>query len=147
MSQPDKLPAFAVATIALIAVVQLILGIVFIAAPQQFAAVLGLEPAPGWTDWIFSQFGARALGFAFGMWLVLRDPRRHAAWIKAMIAIQALDWIGTVLALAGGKVTLAQVATAPFFPILFIVVLALELRRQARSPAAARKATVERVAT
>jgi hypothetical protein len=45
-----------------------------------------------------------------------------------------------MLALAADKVTLAQVATAPFLPILFVAVLGLELRRQrasGRTPVAA----------
>lgn len=133
MSIADKPPTFSRTVIILIALVQLILGIVFIAAPQTFSVQLGLAPAPGWADWMFAQFGARALGFAYGMWLVLLDARKHVAWIKAMIGVQVIDWIGTVLALLSGKVTLAQVATAPFFPVLFVVVLALELRRQSRT--------------
>ena len=132
MNKADRPSIFTIAVIALIAIVQLILGVAFVLAPQQTAAMLGLAPAPGWTDWMFSQFGARALGFAYGMALVLRDARRHAAWIKAMIVVQAIDWIGVMLALVEGKVTLAQVATAPFLPILFIIVLAIELRRQGR---------------
>lgn len=130
MDTSDKLPTLSMVTIVLIAVVQLALAIVFIIFPDRFAAMLGLEEAPPWTSWIFAQYGARALGFSYGMWLVLRDARRHVAWIKAMIAVQVIDWIGTVLALAGGHVTLAQVATAPFLPVLFVIVLAGELRRQ-----------------
>ena len=124
---------FTRATIILIIAVQVLLGLVFVAAPQTFPSLLGLEPAPAWTDWIFAQFGARALGFAYGMALALRDLRRHADWLIAMILVQVIDWIATVMALVSGKVGLAQVATAPFFPILFVAVLGLELRRQART--------------
>ena len=132
MNKADRPSIFTIAVISLIAIVQLILGVAFVLAPQQTGALLGLAPAPAWTDWMFSQFGARTLGFAYGMALVLRDARRHAAWIRAMIVVQAIDWIGVMLALVEGKVTLAQVATAPFFPVLFIIVLAIELRRQRR---------------
>ncbi len=135
MSTFDKPSRFTSATVGVIAIVQLVLGVVFLGFPEQFPELLGLEHAPGWTDWMFAQFGARSLGFAYGMWLVLRDPRRHSSWIPAMIVVQVLDWVGTVLALVEGKVTLAQVTTAPFLPILFVVVLALELRRQAGAPA------------
>lgn len=138
MSISDKPSTLTRSTIIVIAAVQLILGVVFIAFPQQFAAALGLQASPGWTDWIFAQFGARALAFAFGMWVVLKDPRRHASWIKAMIGVQVIDWIVTILALAARKVTLANVATAPFLPVLFVIVLALELRRQRNTPVASR---------
>lgn len=137
MYTSNKPSRFTVIVVVMIALVQLVLGVAFIAFPQQFSTLLGLERPPGWTDWIFAMFGARALGFSFGMWLVLRDPSRHSNWIRAMIIVQVIDWVGTMLALAAGKVTLAQVSTAPFLPMLFVVVLALELRRQARTAFAA----------
>ena len=121
---------FTKGTIVLIAVVQIAVGLIFTLSPATFSALTGLPPAPAWTDWIFALFGARALGFAFGMLIALRDVQRHASWLAAMIGIQAIDWIAAILALQSGKVGLAQVTTAPFLPVLFIVVLALELRRQ-----------------
>ncbi|MGO9475232.1 MAG: hypothetical protein ACLPWS_17795 [Rhodomicrobium sp.] len=125
---------FTKGTIVLIAAVQLAIGVIFTLFPASFPVLVGLPPAPAWTDWIFALFGARALGFAFGMLIALRDVRRHAAWLTAMIGVQAIDWIAAIFALQSGKVGLAQVSTAPFLPVLFIVVLALELRRQAVSP-------------
>jgi hypothetical protein len=117
----------------LIALVQIILGCIFIAAPGAFPAMLALPAAPAWTDWMFSMLGARALGFAFGMLFALRDLHRHASWLGAMILVQAVDWFGTIFALAANKVTLAQVSTAAFLPVLFIGVLAAELLRQRRN--------------
>ena len=38
-----------------------------------------------------------------------------------MIAVQALDWVGTVVNLVAGTVTLGQVATASFLPVVFVV--------------------------
>jgi hypothetical protein len=127
---------FTRATITLIALVQIALGVIFTLSPGMFPAIMGLPAAPAWTDWIFAQFGARALGFAFGMLLALRDTRRYASWIAAMIGVQAIDWIATILAVTAGKVTLAQVSTAALLPILFIAVLGAELRRQRVSSAA-----------
>lgn len=119
--------------IALIALVQVVLGLVFILAPHAFPQMFGLAPAPGWTDWIFAQFGARALGFAYGMVIALRDLRRNAHWLTAMIIVQVIDWLGTIAALLAGKVALAQVSTAPFLPVLFVIVLVVELRRMRTS--------------
>jgi hypothetical protein len=133
MNNTGKPSRFTHAVIVLIAMVQVILGMLLIFAPQAFSQLLGLSPAPAWTDWMFAQSGGRALGFAYGMLLVLRDAGRHAAWIRAMIGVQVVDWIATLLALAAGKVTLAQVATAPLLPVLFVIVLGLELRRQANA--------------
>lgn len=117
-------------TIVIIAVVQIVLGLIFIISPATFPALLGLPTAPAWTDWMFAMLGARALGFAYGMLISLRDVWRHASWLAAMILVQAIDWIGTVLAVQAGKVMLYQVSTASFLPILFIAVLTTELLRQ-----------------
>jgi hypothetical protein len=122
-------------TIVLIALIQIALGAIFIASPGSFPALLGLPAAPAWTDWLFDMLGARALGFAFRMLVALRDLQRHVSWLMAMVVVQAIDWIGTILAVHAGTVTLAQVSTASFLPILFIVVLGAELLRL-RAPAA-----------
>lgn len=116
-------------TAGLIGLIQAILGLVFLLAPSWFASMLGLPPAPAWTAWILAMFGARALGFAYGMWLVMRDAVRHRAWIRAMIVIQGLDWIATLAFVLRGVVTLAQVSTAAVLPIFFIAVLSLAVLR------------------
>ncbi len=51
------------------------------------------------------------------------NPGRHIAWIKAMIGIQAIDWIATMAYLLTGAVTLSQVTTAAFLPLVFIAIL------------------------
>jgi hypothetical protein len=109
-------------TLVLIGVIQLVLGIAFL-VPTGFATLIGLETAPGWVNWILAMFGARALGFAYGMFRAAADPRGNREWIRAMIGIQAIDWLGTLAYLATGTVTLAQVTTAAFLPIVFIAVL------------------------
>jgi len=106
-----------------IGVVQLFLGLVFIFLPMQFASLVGLSSTPPWALWMFAMFGARALGFAYGMFVAMRDPARHSAWIRAMIVVQAIDWIDTMYFLMNGSVTLMQVTTAAFLPIIFIAVL------------------------
>lgn len=40
-----------------------------------------------------------------------------------MVGVQAIDWIATVIYLATGVVTLAQVSTAAFLPLVFIAIL------------------------
>jgi len=118
-------------TLGGIGTVQVILGIVFIFAPAQFAGLLGLKEAPEWVYWLFTMFGARSLGFAYGMFLAMRDPQRHIIWIRAMIGIQAIDWIGTIYFVATGGVTWLQVSGASFLPLLFIAVLTLRYPRTA----------------
>jgi hypothetical protein len=116
--------------VGMIALVQLVLALIFISAPAQFVALLGLPAAPEWVDWIFAMFGARALGFAYGMVLVLRDPVKQRSWIRAMIIVQVVDWIATLVFLLRDVVTLGQVTTAAFFPVIFVAVLLLGYPRQ-----------------
>lgn len=109
-------------TLIIIGVVQLTLGIMFL-VPGLFASTMGLEEAPGWVDWLFAMFAARAIGFSYGMFLAARNPARNLSWIKAMIGIQAIDWVATIAYLITGTVTIAQVTTAAFLPLVFIVIL------------------------
>jgi hypothetical protein len=70
------------------------------------------------------------------MILCLRNTKRYASWLTAMLFVQALDWIATILAVEAGKVTLTQAGGAAFLPVLFMIVLGFELRRQSTSLAA-----------
>jgi hypothetical protein len=110
-------------TLYAIALVQLVLGIAFLVAPQTAAHMLGLSPAPEWTSWLFGMMAARFLGYGYGMIVATRDTAAASSWITAMIGIQAIDWLVTVVYLSTGAVTLAQVSTASFLPLIFVVVL------------------------
>lgn len=119
--------------VGMIAVIQVILGATMILAPAQFAELSGLAAAPEWTGWLFAMFGARCLGYAVGMFAAMRQPVEHRLWIQTMIGVQAIDWVATLAYLAAGSVTLAQVTTASFAPIIFVAALipALRLGRSA----------------
>lgn len=113
-----------------IGIVQIVFGLLFIFVPNTFAGLVGLEAAPPWAHWMFIMFGARALGFAYGMFVAMRDPAQHRAWITAMIGVQAVDWVGTALFLLNGSLTLMQASTATVLPILFIAALVTRYPRQ-----------------
>ncbi|MEO6532606.1 MAG: hypothetical protein ABIO06_03415 [Pseudolysinimonas sp.] len=123
-------------TLGVIAAFQLAFGVLFLVAPQLYPALVGLHPAPAWTSWIFGLFGARAIGYAVGMVLTMRDPLRHRGWIATMIGVQAIDGIVTLALVAMGVLTFAQVSTAGFMPIAFIVALALTFPRARAVPSA-----------
>jgi 4-hydroxybenzoate polyprenyltransferase len=118
------------ATLVVIGIVQLVLGAVFALAPAQFGATLGLAEAPPWVYWMFGMLSARSFGFAYGMFLAARDPARHIHWIQAMIGVQAVDWLATIYFVLAGAVTLAQVSTASFLPLIFIGMLIVCYPRQ-----------------
>ena len=128
----SRFPKLLRATLWVIAVIQFALGAAFLAAPEQTANMLGLSVAPGWANWLFGMMAARFLGFGYGMVVAARNPDKARPWIKAMIAIQAIDWLVTLKYLSAGAVTLAQVSTASFLPVVFVVVLIIGLARPAR---------------
>ena len=119
-----------------IGVVQVFFGIMFTFVPNTFAGMVGLEAAPPWALWMFTMFGARAFGFAYGMFVAMRDPARHSTWIRAMIVVQAVDWIGTLVFLLNGSLTLMQVSTATVLPVIFIATLVTQFPRERGSAAA-----------
>ncbi|MBX3098865.1 MAG: hypothetical protein KF761_04730 [Salinibacterium sp.] len=117
-------------TLGIIAAFQLAFGSLFLVAPLFYGDLIGLPEAPAWVAWIFGLFGARALAFVVGMVLAIRDPQRYRSWIVAMIVVQVLDGIVTLGLVAQGVLTFAQVSTAGFMPIVFVVALALLFPRR-----------------
>jgi len=106
-------------TLTVIGVFQLFFGVVFLVAPAAAAQALRLGPAaPPWATWLLAMMAARFLGFGYGMFAAARDPRGRVAWIDAMIAVQAVDWIATLAYLGAGTLSLAQVTTAAVAPPL-----------------------------
>ena len=128
-----RLPRWLNTTLWLVAIIQFTLGIAFLAAPEQAAQSLGLSAAPGWANWLFGMMAARFLGFGYGMVMAVRHPEQALPWIKAMIAVQAMDWLVTLKYLYLGAVTLAQVSTASFLPVVFVVLLLIGLRRSVQA--------------
>lgn len=110
-------------TALFIALVQFVLGLAYLFAPEAFNASVGLAGAPAWTAWPFAMMGARFIFFGFGMVLVFLNPVANRAWIQAMIGVQAIDWLATMTYVASGVVSLAQVSTASFLPLVFIAAL------------------------
>jgi hypothetical protein len=126
-------------TLIVIGIVQLVLGVLFLAVPGTAAELFGLHPpAPVWATWLFAMMAARFLGYAYGMFVAARDPRTHVAWIDTMVIIQAIDWIATIAVLATGELTFRQVSTASFLPVLFIAGLLLWHPRRTAPPVPAR---------
>lgn len=127
----SRFPRLLTATLWFIAAVQFVLGAAFLAAPERTAQLLGVGVAPGWANWFFGMMAARFLGFGFGMGVAARWPSEARSWIAAMIGVQAIDWIVTLKYLALGAVTLSQVSTASFLPVLFVVVLSAAMPKSA----------------
>jgi hypothetical protein len=111
-------------TLVTIGLFQLVLGVLFLATPAGAARLLGLDPpAPAWANWLFAMMAARFLGYAYGMFTAAQAPAAWRGWIDTMIVIQAIDWIATIAYLITGGVSLSQVSTAAFMPVVFVVAL------------------------
>ena len=117
-------------TLVVVGIAQIFFGVAFTFAPVKFSSMLGLVPAPQWAYWMFSMFGARCFAFAYGMWLAMRNPIKNIHWIQAMIAVQIVDWLGTLYYLANGGISLAQVASASYLPLIFIILLVIFYPRE-----------------
>lgn len=128
----SRYPRLLRATLIFIAVVQFILGAAFLLMPQTAVQTLGLSATPDWANWLFGQMGARFIGFGIGMLVAARNFTQALPWIWAMILVQAMDWIVTLKYLLAGSVTLPQVSTAPYFPLLFIALLLIAMPRTAK---------------
>lgn len=85
--------------------------------------MLGLAVAPSWANWMFGMMAARFLGFGYGMLIAARQVAENITWLRAMVAIQLIDWAVTMKSLISGAVTLAQVNTASFLPLVFVALL------------------------
>ena len=120
-------------TLRFIAVVQFVLGAGFLVAPEGMASLLGLAATPGWANWMFGMMAARFLAFGYGMLVAARDPAGNLSWLRSMVAIQLVDWAVTVKYLLAGAVTLAQVSTASFLPLVFVALLWWSWPRASRS--------------
>ena len=130
-------------TALVIAVVQFGFGLAYLFAPAPFQAALGLTHLPAWTGWPFGMLGARFLALGFGMLLVAHNPIANRGWIQAMIFVQAVDWLVVVISLLRGVVTLAQVAAAPYLPVVFIVCLLIAYPRKGMQSVAVLASSVE----
>jgi hypothetical protein len=63
-------------SLRVIAVIQLVFGLVFLLPGPPVADLLGSRPAaPGWANWLLTMMAARFLGYAAGMFVAARAPR------------------------------------------------------------------------
>ena len=116
-------------TLYFIGVVQIGLGLTFLLTPKMYPQMVNLTQAPDWVSWMLVFTSARMIGFGIGMFIAAQDPIRHKLWIQIMIGLQTMDWVGTVFYIFSGVVTIVQVSTASFLPIIFLVLLAYSYPR------------------
>ena len=106
-----------------VGVVQTGLGLTFLLTPKLYPQMVNLATAPDWVSWILVFTSARMIGVGIAMFIAAQDPIKHKLWIQIMVGLQVIDWTGTVFYIALGAVSLMQVSTASFLPLIFIGLL------------------------
>jgi hypothetical protein len=79
--------------VAIMVIVHAVMGVILIGFPSVFAGMHSVNAVSGWTKWVLALLGARALAFAFGMLLALRDPDRHRSWLIATV-LSSMSTVG-----------------------------------------------------
>lgn len=75
----------------LVGLSQLVLGGLYLAWPRGFVAWQGLTPIAADTGYPLAMLAARFLVYGLGLFVIARDPARHAFWLFGMVAVQLID--------------------------------------------------------
>lgn len=119
-----------------IGVVQLILGALYLFAPQYFVGWQGLSEIGHDINYPLGMLAARFIVYGVGMFVIASDPLRYRIWADGMIAIQAIDLAAGVFYTGTGVVDITHSGFPMFNAAMFIIGLTL-LRRHVPDQAAA----------
>ncbi len=122
---------------SIIGVSQLVLGALYLFAPLWFIAWQGLTPMAPDAAYPLGMLAGRFLVYGVGMFLIARDPARHAFWAWGMVAIQLIDLAVGGFYVASGVVGLAEAALPMVDAALFAAALSWALRAPAPAAQAA----------
>ena len=109
----------------IIGIVQLVLGALFLIAPQAIMGWMGLTVPAADTGYILGMLAARFIAYGLGMFYIARKPEENRFWINNMILIQAIDLAVGLFYTLNGTITLAVSAFAMFNATVFIILLLL----------------------
>lgn len=113
----------------LIAFVQLLLGVLYLLAPQWLLARMGHSVAPPDLVYPLGMLAARFIAYGVGLWVASRDVPAHRLWIRLMALIQLIDLGAGVAATAMGVVPLS-LSAFPMFNAVWIAVVCAWLGRE-----------------
>lgn len=106
-----------------IGLVQLVLGMLFLLAPQAIMNWMGLTVPASDTGYILGMLAARFIAFGIGMFWCARHPEQNTFWINNMILVQAIDLAAGVYYTFTGAVALSSSIFPMFNATLFIILL------------------------
>ena len=109
----------------LIGIVQLVLGALFLFAPQWIMGMMGLTVPPADSGYMFGMLAARFIAFGLGMFWCARAPEENVFWINNMILIQIIDLAAGIYYTATGVIAISSSAFPMFNATLFIILLTM----------------------
>ena len=125
-----------------VALIQIVLGLLYLFAPGWMTASMGHSPLPADLAYPLAMLAARFLAYGAGIWASASDPLGNARWVRLMALIQAIDLAAGVAYTALGVVPLA-LSGFPMFNAAWIAGVCLWAAREPRLPLApARRAGV-----
>lgn len=107
----------------LIGIVQLVLGALFLLAPQMLMGWMGLTVPAADAGYILGMLAARFIAYGLGMFWSARAPEQNLFWINNMILVQVIDLAAGVYYTAAGVVDISSTAFPMFNAALFIILL------------------------
>lgn len=121
------------ALLRLIGVIQLVLGVLYLLAPQWLLARMGHSPAPADLLYPLAMLAARFIAYGIGLCWAASAPQRHVPWLRLMALIQLIDLGAGVVATASGTVTLA-LSGFPMVNAVWITAVCLLAGRRTPGP-------------
>ncbi len=109
--------------LVIIGTVQLILGTLFLFAPQAIMGWMGLAVPAADAGYILGMLAARFIAYGIGMFWSARNPAENAFWINNMILIQLIDLAVGVYYTVTGVVALSSSGFAMFNATVFVILL------------------------
>ncbi len=111
-----------------IGVVQLVLGALYLFAPQFFIAWQGLSEIGQDINYPLGMLAGRFIVYGLGMFVIASAPARYKIWADGMIAIQAVDLVVGLFYTATGVVAIAHSGFPMFNATMLIILLVLARR-------------------
>jgi hypothetical protein len=103
-------------------VLQIVLGLASLLVPTLFFVQMGLAAPPSDNRYMIGMLAARFLAYGVALIVAARQPARHALWIGAMAAIQAMDLAVGLWYTAVGVLSLS-VSAFPMFNAAILLML------------------------
>jgi hypothetical protein len=98
----------------IVALSQFVLGALTLFVPGPFFAWMGLTIPPADNQYMLAMLASRFLAYGAGMAFLARASEPDPFWIRNMVLVQAIDFLGGLFYVATGVISI-EVAAFPMF--------------------------------